>query len=51
MTTIFHRIDEDDAPFAHILRQQFKVRIPFVSNDFTTRKTPYWYDLSLLISL
>ena len=33
--------DEESSPFVHVLGKQFQVRIPFVANDLSARKTSY----------
>lgn len=37
-------------PLIHILRQQFEVVIPFVSNHLATRKTAHWDNLCGVVS-
>lgn len=34
-----------DAPFALVLRKEFKVGVPFVTDDLSTRETANWDDL------
>ena len=33
-------------PFIHVIGEEFEVGVPFVTNDFSARKTAYWDDLS-----
>jgi hypothetical protein len=36
---------KNDSPLARIFCQQLQIRVPFVTDDLSTRKTADWYDL------